>query len=104
MKVLKKVLFIPAYFTSLILNLMAWIAKGVVSLAGGILLLFLTGCMIITLVNHAWIQALFLFSLLILGYVLLVGVVFVKVLIEEFKNFCLRNLPLGTMTREKMLR
>lgn len=45
-------------------------------------------CLLITILNHAWEQTLLLAVLMLLGYGILFAVVAMKVVIEEFKNFC----------------
>ena len=88
MKALNKILFFPIYLIALFVNLLVEVAKQAFSFVSGLFFLVMLVCMIVTVLNHAWSQCLLLGVLMVIGYAGLFGVVVIRVLIEEFKNYC----------------
>lgn len=88
MKVLNKILSFPIYLIVLFVNLLAEVVKQAFSFVPGVFFLVMLVCLIVTVLNHAWNQCLLLGILIVIGYAGLFGVVAIKVLIEEFKNYC----------------
>lgn len=88
MKVLNKILFFPIYIIALLINLLAEVVKQAFSFVSGLFFLLMLICLVVTVLNHAWSQCLLLAVLIVIGYAGLFGVVAIKVLIEEFKNYC----------------
>lgn len=91
MSVMSRVLFLPVYLLALLANGVAEIVKQAFSYVCGFFFLMMLICMAVTVLNHAWEQTLLLGVLMLLGYGILFGVVALKVVIEEFKNFCFRK-------------
>ena len=91
MGVIKKVLFLPLYLLAVIVNLITEAIKQMFSFVCGAFFLLMAIFVIITILNHAWEQTILLMVLILIGYIVLFGVVALKVVIEEFKNFCFRN-------------
>ena len=88
MRVINKVLFLPIYLVALVMNLAAEIVKQAFSFVCGFFFLMMATCLLVTILNHAWAQTILLAVLMLLGYGILFAVVALKVMIEEFKNFC----------------
>ena len=88
MKALKKIMFFPIYFIALLANTLAEVIKQAFSFISGLFFLLMMICLIVTLLNHAWSQCLLLSVLIAIGYAGLFTVVSLKVLIEDFKNYC----------------
>lgn len=88
MRVINTVLFLPIYLLALVANMMAEIVKQAFSYVCGFFFLMMIVCIAVTILNHAWEQTLLLAVLMFLGYGILFAVVALKVVIEEFKNFC----------------
>ena len=88
MKVLKRILFFPIYLIAVVINLLAEVVKQAFSFVSGLFFLVMGLCLIVTLLNHAWSQCLLLGAFIVIGYAGLFGIVIIKVLIEEFKNYC----------------
>ena len=91
MSVMNRVLFLPVYLLALLANGVAEIVKQAFSYVCGFFFLMMLICMAVTVLNHAWEQTLLLGVLMHLGYGILFGVVALKVMIEEFKNYCFRK-------------
>lgn len=91
MRVIKRVLFLPLYLLAVIVNLITDIIKQMFSFVCGTFFLIMAIFLLVTILNHAWKQTILLMVLIIIGYIALFGVVTLKVVIEEFKNFCFRN-------------
>ena len=88
MRMLMKVFYLPLYLLAFVTNLIAEIIKQALSYVCGFFFLMMITCMAVTILNHAWEQTLLLAVLMLLGYGILFAVVALKVVIEEFKNFC----------------
>ena len=88
MKALNRIIFFPIYFIALLANTLAEVVKQAFSFISGVFFLLMMICLIVTLLNHAWSQCLLLSVLIVIGYAGLFAVVSIKVLIEEFKNYC----------------
>lgn len=88
MRVINKVLFLPIYLVAVVMNLTAEIVKQAFSFVCGFFFLMMAVCLLVTILNHAWEQTLLLIVLLLIGYGILFSVVAMKVVIEEFKNYC----------------
>lgn len=91
MRILRKILFMPALLLASIANVMAGVIKQVFSFISGIFFLLMILCLFVTVLNRAWSSMLILMALLLMGYAVLFGVVVLKVVIEEFKDYCLRK-------------
>ena len=91
MKVLNKILFFPIYLIALFVNLFAEVVKQAFSFVSGLFFLVMLVCLIVTVLNHAWSQCLLLVALIVIGYAGLFGLVAIKVLLEEFKNYCFKK-------------
>lgn len=91
MRILRKILFMPVLLLASIANVMAGVIKQVFSLISGIFFLLMILCLCVTVLNRAWSSMLILMALLLMGYGVLFGVVVLKVVIEEFKDYCLRK-------------
>ena len=91
MCVMNRVLFLPVYLLALLANGVAEIVKQAFSYVCGFFFLMMLICMAVTVLNHTWEQTLLLGVLMLLGHGILFGVVVLKVVIEEFKNFCFRK-------------
>lgn len=91
MKIINRILFFPIYLTAVLANLMAGVIKHAFSFFCGIFFLVMMLCLAVTVLNHAWTQCLLLGVLMLFGYAGLFGIVAIKVLIEEFKNFCFKK-------------
>ena len=91
MSVMNRVLFLPVYLLALLANGVAEIVKHAFSYVWGFFFLLMLICMAVTVLNHAWEQTLLLGILMLLGHGILFGVAVLKVVIEEFKNFCFRK-------------
>ena len=87
MRVLKRVLFFPIYLLVVVASLIAEFVKQAFSFVCGFFFLMVLACLVITILNHAWEQVVLLIALMLFGYTILFGVVAMKVIIEEFKNF-----------------
>lgn len=88
MKVLSKILFFPIFLIALFVNFFAKVIKQAFSFVSGLFFLVMLVCLIVTVLNHAWSQCLLLGALIAIGYASLFGLVAMKVLLEEFKNYC----------------
>lgn len=91
MRILRKILFMPVLLLVSIANAMAGVIKRVFSLISGIFFLLMILCLCVTVLNRAWSSMLILMALLLMGYGVLFGVVVLKVVIEELKDYCLRK-------------
>lgn len=91
MRIIKKVLFLPLYLLAVIVNLIADIIKQTFSFICGTFFLMMTIFVLVTILNHAWKQTILLMILGLIGYMVLFGVIALNIVIEEFKNFCLKN-------------
>lgn len=88
MSLILKVIFFPIYLMMLFLGLVAEIVQHAFSYVCGFFFLMMVFCIGITVLNHAWSQTLLLIVLMLIGYLILFGVVAIKIFIEEAKNFC----------------
>ena len=91
MRILKRILFMPVLLLGSIANVMAGVIKRVFSLISGIFFLLMILCLCVTVLNRAWSSMLILMALLLMGYGVLFGVVVLKVVIEELKDYCFRK-------------
>lgn len=91
MKVLNKILFFPIYLIALFVNLLVEVVEQAFSFVSGLFFLLMLVCLIVTVLNHAWSQCLILVALIVIGYAGLFGLVAIKVLLEEFKNYCFKK-------------
>ena len=88
MRVLNRIFFFPIYLLALFADLIAELVKNAFAFISGAFFLLMLVCLAVTILNHAWRQCLLLGALIAIGYGGLFGVIAVKVLLEEFKNFC----------------
>ena len=88
MRILNRILFFPIYLLALFVDLIAELVKNAFTFISGVFFLLMLVCFAVTILNHAWGQCLLLSALIAIGYGGLFGVIAVKVLLEEFKNFC----------------
>lgn len=88
MRVLNKILFFPIYLLALLADLLVELIKNAFTFISGAFFLLMLVCLAVTILNHAWSQCLLLGALIAIGYGGLFVVIAVKVLLEEFKNFC----------------
>lgn len=91
MRILRKIIFMPVLLVASIANVMAGVIQQVFSLISGIFFLLMILCLCVTALNRAWSSMLILLALLLMGYGVLFGVVVLKVVIEELKDYCLRK-------------
>lgn len=91
MRMLMRAFYLPLYLLALVTNLMAEIVSKAFSFIFGLFSLIIFLCILVTILNHAWNQTFLLIVIFLGGYGILFGMVALKVMIEEFKNFCFQK-------------
>lgn len=91
MRFIKRVLFLPLYLLAVVVKLIADTMKKMFSFVCGTFFLMMVIFVLITIFNHAWKQTLLLMILILIGYMVLFGAIALNVVIEEFKNYCLKK-------------
>ena len=92
MKILRKLIFFPAFVMVSLMNLSAAFIKKAVTMISGVYFLLMIAGILISLCSKAWSQLIIFAGLAASGYIILFLIVAIKIFIEELKEFCFRQL------------